>query len=359
MVFWARLAEAQLSVVIVVPHVNITEYEGFEHRLRSELIAEGFQPASVEVSGEVTPQTLQKHATRLMSPAAISISILDQVVTGLVWIRARGNGTDLLRSLPEYPLGEQAPSFFAVRATDVLHGGLLELGYIGTTPEASTSSSPLPAFSAAADVKTSKLPPAPEKASAPQQNAALKSRTRRPFAKPKREKPSKTWFFRGMASVEVPFLGYPLNSGFNPSVLRRVHPQLRFGLVGSLFLPVIGKTAQGHATVTQTYLGARIEYLQLLSKQLTLHEFLETGAHAVFVTSDTVAPYRAHYAQSFTGFSSLGLGATWAINGTVGLMAETGLLLPWKRADVLIVRTVVAEASGPAMLFNAGIELAF
>lgn len=374
LLLWACLARAQTSVIIVVPHVSTSDYEPYEHRLRSELIAEGFQPISVEVLA-VTSQTLQKHATRLMSPAAISISVHDGVVSGMVWIRGRAASPDLMRSIPDYPLSAQTPSIFAVRATDVLHGGLLELGYIGTTVEPTTENQPntsrfvenepgleakgskVPRASSAANDASSAAGTAVQAQTTEQPSAATTSAA--PANRSKREKPPKAWFFRGMANVGLPMLAYSTNYGFNPSVMRRVSPHFNVGFSGGMFLPLVARTRDGHANIAQAYVGPRLESVQQLAKQLTLFEFVEIGGHAIFVTSDTVVPNRAHSAQSFTGYSSLGAGATWALNGTVGLMAGTGLLLPWKRADVIVVRTVVAEAAGPALLFNAGIQLAF
>jgi hypothetical protein len=367
LLFWARLSHAQTPVVIVVPHVSTTDYESFEHRLRSELVAAGFQPIAAEVLVDVTPQTLQVQATRLTSSAAISISIHDKVVSGLVWIRARGTDADLLRAVPAYPLNAQAPTVFAVRATDVLHGGLLELGYSGTTPDGFVGGFVPPA--PAPHSKASSTPTKPADAPAATHDAATpldekptptdKTHSAPPEAKPEQEKASNTWFFRGTASLEVPFLEFPTNLGFGPSVMRRLHAHWNIGLAGSVFLPAVGKTEQGRANITQTYVGARLDYLQLPARPLTLFAFVETGAHAILVTSETRSPNLAHSRQSFTGYSTVGVGATWAVNGTVALLIETGLLLPWRRADVVVARTTVASAAGPAMLFNAGVQLGF
>ena len=376
LVLGAATAQAQTSVVIVVPHVSTTDYEHFEHQLRSELVASGFEPVSVEVPFDVTPQTLRTHAARLMSPAAISISIHDQTVSGLVWIHARTGNNDLLRPVPDYRITEQAPSVFAVRATDVLHGGLLELVYIGTRPEPLVNTSPANAGDPAATPEvgapnvnpSSSSPPALSTKSTPlaaeqpklQRRSDTADATVPPATKPKHEKPIRTWFIRGMANVELPFLGYPTNLGFNLSVMRRLHPNVNMGLSGALFLPAVGTIGgPGRANISQAFVGARVALLQHLSKPLTIVEFSEIGLHAVNVSGETNTPYVPRTTHSYAGYSLVGAGANWAVTGTVALIAETGLLLPWKRADVLVVRTVVAEAAGPAMLANLGIQLAF
>ncbi len=361
------MSHAQTPVVIVVPHVNTTDYEDFEHRLRSELVAAGFQPISVEVLVEVTPQTLQAQATRLTSAAAISISVHDKVVSGVVWIRARGKSPDLLRSVPDYPLNEQAPTVFAVRATDVLHGGLLELGYVGTTPTGaievtppSTSTSPsVPVPDSKASNKARTPSATVEDSHERATSANVKPSRASAKSKPKREKAPKIWYFRGAASLEVPFLESPTNLGFNSSVMRRLHTNWHVGLAGSVFLPAVGRTDQGRAGITQTYVGVRLDCLQQLAKPFILFEFLETGTHAIFVTGEARSPNLAHSRQSFTGYSSVGLGAAWAVNGTVGVVVESGLLLPWRGADIVVARTTVASAAGPAMLFDAGVQLGF
>ena len=372
---WAFPARAQTPVVIVVPHESETDYEQFEHRLRSELVAEGFQPVSVEVPLAVTAQTLQRQATRLMSPAAIGIIVNEKVVSGQVWIRGRGTSPNSLRPIAPYPPGTQAPVVFAVRATDVLHGGLLELGYIGTTPEPGGDAwaSPLSGdtrtaskASATAIGDVTATPPT-KKAEAMSSTGVVGSTAnhderQRPSVgstKPKRERAPKAWQFRGMIGIEAPLLHFPISVGYGAVALRQLHANWGLGVAG-VYRPAVSiHTPQGRADTTQAGLGGRIEAGQMLAKSLKLFEFVESGFHATRVKGDAAANYLQFPAHSYTGYSSLGLGAVWLVNATVGLTAQSSFQLPWRRSDVLIVRTVVAQAAGPSLSFDVGLQLSF
>jgi len=50
-------------------------------------------------------------------------------VSGLVWMKDAKAERSLERAVPPEALSSDSPAVFAIRATDVLHGGLLELGY--------------------------------------------------------------------------------------------------------------------------------------------------------------------------------------------------------------------------------------
>jgi hypothetical protein len=357
-----RTSQAQIPVVIVVPHDGAPEYDAYEHRLRSELIAAGLQPVSVVVAAEADAQMLKAQARQLMSPAGISLSIHDKVVSGLVWIRARGPSGDSLRPVPDYPLGEQTPTVFAVRATDVLHGGLLELGYLGTTPEAPVvqlgpTNAPPPVASATEATAPSTTSTASAATPKPPTSTQTEPATRR--SEPGEiERP---WQFRGMLTLSKSFAGYPSNVGLTWSGTRRLHERWRLGLLGTYFAPVVARTSpdEGRAYITQVFIGARLECLQSLAETVTLLEYLESGPHAILVSSEAVSPNRQQSGQSYTGYSNIGLGVSWMVSSAVSFAGQTGLLLPWKPADVVVVQTVVAEAARPTLLLSAGIQLSY
>jgi hypothetical protein len=354
------IAQAQTSVVVVVPHVDTNDYESFEHRLRSELVAEGFEPVSVEVPGEVDAQTLQRNANRFMSPAAISISIHARVVSGLVWIRARGKSDDSLRSVPDYPLGEQASAVFAVRATDVLHGGLLELGYIGVAPEPAEPPAPKANDTSTSKLDDSNATPAASKPEPPEPPRPPVARTAPP-APLVREQAPLAWRATAMGTLGSHFLDFPSNLGLSLSVMRRLNQYFSFGIAGTLFAPVVIRTEpdQGRAYITQAFVGPRLQCLQPLTEAFTLFEYLESGPHAIVVSGEAVRPNISNSDQSFTIYSSLGLGASWTPNQMLGVIAQAGILAPWRRTDVVILNTAIAEAAGPALLFSGGLQLAF
>lgn len=367
-VFMSCVAHAQSSVVIVVPYPGTPEYHAFEHRLRSELVAEGFQPVSIEVPVEVTRQVLKTSANRFMSNAAISIAIHDGVVSGLVWIQARTGSEDTWRSVPDYPLSEQAPTVFAVKATDVLHGGLLELGYIGTQPEAPPP--PTPPSSPPAD----QAPPSPiqlESPKAPITRPKTRRKTKR--APPKnssvarrnsKSKPAKApkgWQLSATGSLAVHFLSYPTDLGMSLSAAHRLYKNWALGVTGAYFAPsgFRGEHSGGQASVSRAKVGGRLEFFQPLSRRLSLYELFEAGLHATLVSSSVPPPYTAHSARSLSGYNQLGVGVSWGTSSTLALAFASSLMLPWKRADVQSLQTVVAEAAGPTIVIDTGVQLCF
>jgi hypothetical protein len=370
-----RLSQAQQTVVVVVPHTGIVDYDVFEHRLRSELIAAGFQPISLEVQVEVDPKILKRSASRLASPAAISISIHDGTVSGLVWLKGSDPSSDSVRPVPACALTDQAPSVFAVRATDILHGGLLELGYVSPSASATAGEnepssppaepgaarpSPQPANSAGA------IPPEPPPTSpARVKQSAPQKPPLPPSSKPVSWGPSpasKDWRLAAMGTLGAHFVNSPTSFGVSISAIRRVYGDFGIGLRGTYFAGVEEKTPRfpnDTATVTEAHLGARAEYLQRASETIFLFEFLETGAHGVFVSGNANSVNaRGGSGYSYSGYSGGGLGAIWWQNSILGLMFETGLVYPWKPADVLVGGETVLKAAQPTLMFNLGVELA-
>lgn len=128
-IFTPSLAHAESPVLILVSSGDDPNYAIFENRLRSELLAAGFSVETASVSEPLNSVGLAMNAVRYSASRAISITISNEMVFGLVYIANSGNGPALIRAVPGYPVGEQAPSVFAVKATDVLHGALLELAH--------------------------------------------------------------------------------------------------------------------------------------------------------------------------------------------------------------------------------------
>ena len=91
------------------------------------MLAAGFQTLTETVAGPIDQAVLSESAARLSAGLAVSISISQSTVSGYVFIANSSGGADVIRVVPEYGVGEEAPSVFAVKATDVLHGALLEL----------------------------------------------------------------------------------------------------------------------------------------------------------------------------------------------------------------------------------------
>lgn len=364
-------AYAQTSVVIVVPHSGTDDYNAYERRLRSELISEGFQPVSVEIQTEVSAPLLKQHANRLMSPAAISLSIRDRAISGWVWIESRGKGNDLLRAVPEYPLNAQAPQIFAVKAADVLHGGLLELGYIGTTPPETAPAARATALSPTPAAKAS--PPTPAKAPE-KQPVPVEGKARSQVQVPSTEVPSSVseprtkspptpyyaWHVRGLLSLIQTVNGSPLEMGATLSATYSLSAQLGVGLTGTYLGSSNYRTEpfRGEADVTEAALAPRLELRQPISKRACIFESVEAGAHAVFVAGQAAAPnFVAHHASSWTAYASPALGLDVKLAGRLSSTFQASFLYPLRKVDIVVSKTRVFEAAVPAVLLSAGFEL--
>ncbi|HEY5957045.1 MAG TPA: hypothetical protein VIV60_10850, partial [Polyangiaceae bacterium] len=294
----ARVSRAETSVVIVVPHPGNNEAHAFEHRLRSELFAAGFQPISVEVTTEITPQAIRNAAVRLMSHAAVTLTVHDGIVSGLVWIEGRGKSEDSWRPVAEYPVSEQAPGVFAVRATDVLHGGLLELGYVGTAPSAAEP----PAV--AMPPSSEREPPAKSNPANPKtpgkgapKTAEERSDTRGGGAMPKTSlgAPAKStqrvmdrlpWHFNVSATLAEHVLNFPTSIGLTAMATRRIHDEWNLGAALAYFAPVTASADAGRANIAQAYLGPRLEWYKPIGNDVNAFGYGETGIHSTWLWSE-------------------------------------------------------------------------
>lgn len=364
--------------MIVVPHSASDDYTAYEHRLRSELTSEGFQPVSVEIQTEVSAPLLRQHAKRLMSPAAISLAIRDHAISGWVWIQSKGNGNDLLRAVPEYPLSSQAPQIFAVKAADVLHGGLLELGYLGTSLEPPPPPRTAPSSPASASSAKAAAPEQPGQAStsapkalpdATNGSANAAAPTPAPHAKltptpspaphAKLTPTQYAWHLRGLLSLVQTTSGSPLELSAALSATYHVHAHWALGLTATYLGRSSFRTEpfRGGADVTQATLGPRLELRQPLSKRLCVFEAVEAGAHGVFVAGEATTGLLAHHAWLLTPYASPALGLDLKLSGRLSTTLQTAFLYPLRRADVMVAKTRVSEAGTPAILFSAGLEV--
>ena len=353
-IFTPCLALAENPVLILVPASDDPEYAVVESRLRSELSAAGFSPAAATVSQPLDTASLPANAARFSAPMAISITISNDTVFGLVYIANSGNGQPLIRAVPGYPVGEQAPSVFAVKATDVLHGALLELAHVNTFSESqseSTSSAP-------------KLPP--REAQAPTRVQPATSASRQP-ADSQAVGPGRTVTRRQETSWGVA-LGIKSNGGtralpFTPGAELGIYRQQRHwgaSIGGSTFLPLTFTRAAGQARLSQWMLGASFQLFQPLPRTaFTVYESLGSGIYRLDVNGTGTRPQNSRQSSSTFGYTSLGLGLIVALGDRTGLALGFGVLLPWKQADIVIQDEVVAGLSFPMLLGDLGLRLAF
>src|ERR1039458_8385319 len=135
----AHVALAETVVFIMVPAEKSQDYGAYASRLHSELTAAGFAAVTTQSSSSLDPAMVAADAERFSSPISVSITISQGMVSGFVWIADLQKGGGTLRPVPEYPIGDDAPSVFAVKATDMLQGLLVELGYRAKRPDSHES----------------------------------------------------------------------------------------------------------------------------------------------------------------------------------------------------------------------------
>ena len=354
-IFTPCLALAENPVLILVPASDDPDYAVVENRLRSELSAAGFSTETATVSKPLDSASLPANAARFSAPMAISITISNDTVFGLVYIANSGNGQPLIRAVPGYPVGEQAPSVFAVKATDVLHGALLELAHTGNTSSESLSES------------TSSAPkPPPREAQAPTQVQPSTSASRQPAhapdgsqGRPITSSQEANWGVALGIKSSGGTRALPLTPGAELGIYRQ---QRHWGasINGSTFLPLTFTRAAGQARLSQWMLGASFQLFQPLPRTaFTVYESLGSGIYRLDVNGTGTRPQNSRQSSSTFGYTSLGLGLIVALGDRTGLAIGFGVLLPWKPADIAIQDEVVASLSFPVLLCDLGLRLAF
>jgi hypothetical protein len=355
--FTAATSLGQTTVLIVVQRSAMSSIGVCEQRLRAELTAEGYLPTTVQVNEEPNPAVLVDTAKRLSSPAAISIVSRGGTVSGLVWMLDPKRSGGLLRAVAEHPMNNQAPVVFAVSATNVLHGGLLELGYIqepaAISPGASDKTATPPSGTAAtASDPASARPPTPP----PFKPVAAGRVEPRPSAAPSSRN---AWTLTVGATAKVPFVNAPPALSPELVVSRRLSSSLSTGLVGRIALPVTAEGRRASASVLEIAVGPVIEFRQSLLRSWILFEFLETGLVYAKASGQAASPLESHDAYFYTLYHHGGVGLGWSLTADFTLWARGGLQLAWKKGEVVVVDENVATLSGPSTLLGGGMSLGF
>jgi hypothetical protein len=353
------LARAASLVLIVVPSGDHLDYTSFENRLRSELVAAGFQTLTETVAGSVDRAVLSECAARFSATLAISISISESMVSGYVYIAGSGGGADVVRAVPEYPVGEQAPSVFAVKATDVLHGALLELQHSGSPPAA------LPGVKEATQ-QESKPQRTEQPAGAP---AASATPTLQPPLKndnPTNGQPQPGhWGVALSAALNLGLHSLPIALGSEIGLYRKSQ-YWGASLEGSVYLPAtISRSRwQAEAQLTQLALGGSVQCFQPLGNTITLFESVGSGVWhlgvrgATNVRGTSTLNLTGNQKSSTYAYTYVGVGLLAAITDRTSLAFRFNVLAPWKHVDIVIYDQVVASVAIPALIGDLGLRLA-
>jgi hypothetical protein len=283
----------------------------------------------------------------------------------MVWMVDPKKAGGLLRAVTDYPLNEQAPAVFAVSATDVLHGGLLELGYI--QEPASTPNAPSARSESAAPQPTSLgTPPNAHGEAQRRSGTVLATKASAAAAIPAEPRPtSRSRPVRSKWQLSLGVHGHvPLNHApvsLLPEVIltRRLGTRFALGMSVKVALPVTVEGTRGKAELDQVWVGPWLEFRQFPGRKITLFEFLETGLAYTNVEGMTSSPLEARETYVYTLYHQAGVGARWNATTDFGLWLRGGILLPWKPVDVVIVQETVARIAGPATLIGAGMLMNF
>ncbi len=334
--------QAGSTVLIIVPESDGYDYHAFESRLRAELIAEGFAVATAGVTTAPNPTTIADSAERWSTPIAVSISLSQDAVYGYVWVADLKKGGGTLRPVPAYPLSTQPSEIFAVKATDVLQGLLLELGY--RKPEPTAAREP---------------PEPPPEQTAPPPNAATRSRAE-PVVVPVKpsvaaKEPRTFYASAALALAERPH-SYPLSAGGRVSIVRRLR-RWRLGIEGLLFAPIIVTDDVRRASLSQFQAGAVVQRYQPIARELSLYGAVAGGIYGAHLTGTTSPIER----RVVVGYNSAGLGLEWAPGSSLSLDLGTSLVVPWPAVDVRLERggASVAKVAAPLFLEHLGVQIAW
>jgi hypothetical protein len=348
-----QTAPAKAAVLIIVQRSTSPDLALCEQRLHSELIAEGHSPTTVQVDDTPNAAILVDTAKNLNSPAAIAIIIKEGLVSGLVWMVDPKKPGGLLRAVTAYPVSDNSAAVFAVSAADVLHGGLLELGYIQETEETTfnTNKEPTPATP----------PVAPNRDASPQKAEPPKS-VELPAKVGKENKPhqrDRDWKLTlGFESI-IPIASAPTALAPNISFTRRLKKSFSLGMCGHFTLPVTHYGKKGAADMNQVMAGPCFEYRYSFTPHWSLLSFFETGVHYAQARGRAALPLTNYSSYAYTVYHHLGMGVVWNATSDFGAWLRAGFLLPWRASDVIVVNEVVTKVATPGLVVGAGLKVQF
>ena len=348
-----QTAPAKAAVLIVIQRSASTELALCEQRLHSELIAEGHSPTTVQVDDIPNAAVLVDTAKNLNSPAAIAITIKEGLVSGLVWMVDPKKPGGLLRAVTAYPIGENSAAVFAVSAADVLHGGLLELGYIHesektkvTTPNNPSSETPPVDQNGAAN---------PPKAEHPK-NVDVPARV---GEKNKSHQRYRDWQLTLGFEPIIPITSGPIALAPTFSFTRRLGKSFALGMCGHFTLPVTHHGNKGAADLNQLMVGPCFEYRYSLTTNWALLSFFETGIHYAQARGRAALPLTNYSSYAYTVYHHFGMGVVWNATSDFGAWLRAGFLLPWRSSEVVVVDEVVTKVATPTLVVGAVLKVQF
>ncbi len=334
-------------MLIVTPADEARDYSLYESRLRSELLAAGFSVSAERLPGTPDVASLASNAEQSASQAAIAISISEGQLCGLLWIGEQSKASGLIRPIRCCPLDDAAPLVFAVRATDSLSAGLLELRYRQAQPAREAEP--------AAPKQKAPTREEPPKAPRPAATAQVKAQ---PAVPPTRSDYAQLrWHPQASGVVAVWLREFPVAYGGKFELARDFDRSWSAGIQGYALAPASVSRSAGTARISQFLTGAVARYRTELIQRLAIVESLGGGVYGIDIGADAVTPYRPQHASSATGYFSFEHQIHLQVIRELSMVAGIGVTAPWKRYSVVIVDTSVARAAAPLLLLSLGLQL--
>jgi hypothetical protein len=348
----ARPACAEVSVLIITPADDAQDFTIYESRLRSELSAAGFSVFAARVPGQPEYASIASNAERNASQAAIAVSVTEGELCGLLWISDPAHATDLMRPVRCCPLNNDAPLVFAVRATDALSAGLLELRYPRTERHAAEpATNDTPAMLA--------KPAEPPKKVEPSVTVTPKPET---LAK-KPEQPLATganrtdWHIQVDGAAAVWLSDFPASLGAKFEFTRDFGSSWSAGIQTFGFGPATETREAGAATIYQFLAGVVARYESQLSQRLSMVEGVGAGLYGISISASATGPRRAQDAFATTGYVLFEHQVLFRASHSLSLALGGALSAPWAKYSVDFVDRTVARAAAPLLIGSLGLQL--
>lgn len=334
---------AHAAPVLVVVGDGAQNSSNFVNRLRSELSAEGFTVTTVQTSDALEPSMLPRAAERYESPIIVAFNIANDQVSGYVWVADLAKGGGTIRPVASQVVSEQAPAVFAVRATDVLRGLLLELNLkaraaLAPPVEATDTKS------SKSSHETQKEPTSPKRqsksvpvvAALPPDNVDAPQNVMR------------VWRIDLSLTLLQGFRDSPLSTGATVAVVRALR-DWELGAEATLFAgdtltPTDASAVPRTASFHQFYAGPVVRYSQGMASNLSWFGSASSGLYLASVAgSDPGHPSLNRRERTLIGYSTLGVGLLWMPSAALGLSLSTHLFTPWQPLDIRV------ETDGPRL----------
>ena len=359
-------AAARQTVVLVLAGGSAAELFPYELRVRSELLASGFAVTAVQVPDADNTGQLARTAGGMMTKAAVAIVLSEDSVSGAVWATSHDSQRTLLRTIQPVPVGEEAATVFAIRATEVLNAVLIELGYPPRTPpEADTppaASEPPPDTSLPPPPTGVKPPESPEQTPVPASSSAPR-RSASPPPGPRVSTPpaaaateaGSVWRVRAGAALLAGPGGVP--PAVAPGLALQLAPEPSWWLELAFVAPGLSRLRDqtGSAEIDQELVVLGLGASAPLASWAHGFVSLGGGAHRLGVRGSGAPHYSGNRDHVLSAAGLLDVGTRLRLGEGWWLQLDAAAMLTTPRAEIVFADRVQARSGLPLLL--AGISL--